>query len=76
MISLRITGRQNSVSVHQPSLDTVKSNAEEFKVDYMDEFYRVIIHGVLHLCGQNDKSDEERAEMIRKENAALAMIER
>ena len=42
----------------------------------MDEFYRVIIHGVLHLCGQNDKSDEERAEMIRKENAALAMIER
>ena len=58
------------------SLDTVKSNAEEFKVDYMDEFYRVIIHGVLHLCCQNDKSDEERAEMIRKENAALAMIER
>lgn len=56
------------------SLDTVKSNSEEFHVDYINEFYRVIIHGVLHLCGQNDKTDEERAEMIRKENAALALL--
>lgn len=56
------------------SLETVKSNAEEFGVDFMNEFYRVVIHGVLHLCGQNDKSDAERAEMTRKENAALEML--
>ena len=37
------------------SLDTVKSNAELFKKDYNEELHRVIIHGVLHLCGINDK---------------------
>lgn len=53
------------------SLDTVKSNAEKFGTEYMDELYRVIIHGILHLCGINDKTDEEQAEMTRYENKAL-----
>lgn len=53
------------------SLDTVKSNAEEFGVDYEHELLRIIIHGILHLCGQDDKTPELRIEMTDKENLAL-----
>jgi len=56
------------------SLDTVKSNAEKYEQPFETELYRVIIHGILHLCGQADKSPEERAEMTRKENLALQAI--
>ncbi|MGL5317802.1 MAG: rRNA maturation RNase YbeY [Bacteroidales bacterium] len=55
------------------SVDTVKSNSEEYKTDYMDELHRIIIHGVLHLCGVKDKEPEERANMIKKEDEALAL---
>lgn len=55
------------------SLDTVRSNAELFKKDYDEELRRVIIHGVLHLCGINDKGPGEREVMEAAENAALAM---
>ena len=55
------------------SLDTVKSNAELFKKPYEEELYRVIIHGILHLCGINDKGPGEREIMEAAENAALAM---
>lgn len=55
------------------SLDTVRSNAELFKKDYDEELRRVIIHGVLHLCGINDKGSGEREVMEAAENAALAM---
>jgi rRNA maturation RNase YbeY len=55
------------------SLDTVKSNAELFKKDYDEELHRVIIHGVLHLCGINDKGPGERAIMEAAEDKALAM---
>ena len=53
------------------SLDTVKSNAEKYNQSFETELHRVIIHGILHLCGQKDKTDEERAEMTNKENNAL-----
>jgi probable rRNA maturation factor len=53
------------------SIDTVRSNAEEFKVSYETELLRIIIHGVLHLCGQDDKTPELRIEMSKKENLAL-----
>ena len=53
------------------SLDTVKSNAELFKKDYTEELHRVIIHGVLHLCGINDKGPGEREIMEAAENKAL-----
>src|ERR1035437_1209408 len=55
------------------SLDTVKSNAEEFRVSYEDELKRIIIHGILHLCGQDDKTPELRLEMTGKEDLALGM---
>lgn len=54
------------------SLDTVRSNSEEQHTAYGEELLRVIIHGVLHLCGLKDKSSDERAEMERAENLALS----
>lgn len=56
------------------SLDTVKTNAEKYGEAYERELYRVIIHGVLHLCGQKDETEEEYAEMKRKENLAIEEI--
>jgi metalloprotein, YbeY/UPF0054 family len=53
------------------SIDTVRSNAEEFKVSFETELLRIIIHGILHLCGQDDKTPELRIEMTKKENLAL-----
>ena len=55
------------------SLDTVRSNAELFHKDYDEELHRVMIHGVLHLCGQNDKGPGEREQMEAAENRALAL---
>ncbi len=56
------------------SIDTVRSNAEKYGEDKEKELYRVIIHGILHLCGQNDKTPGEQAEMTRKEDMALKEI--
>ena len=58
------------------SLDTVRSNAELFGKDYDDELHRVIIHGILHLCGINDKGPGEREIMEAAENKALAMLKK
>ena len=55
------------------SLDTVRSNAELFGKEYDEELHRVIIHGILHLCGINDKGPGEREIMEAEENRALAM---
>lgn len=55
------------------SLDTVRTNAEQFGKQYDDELRRVIIHGILHLCGINDKGPGEREIMEEAENRALAM---
>lgn len=55
------------------SLDTVKSNAELFNKPYEEELFRVIIHGILHLCGINDKGLGEREIMEAAENKALEM---
>ena len=56
------------------SLDTVRTNAEQFADNnYERELYRVIIHGILHLCGINDKGPGEREIMEEAENKALAM---
>ncbi len=57
------------------SLDTVKSNAHQLGVSYDRELLRVIIHGVLHLCGINDKGPGEREIMEKEENKALALYE-
>lgn len=56
------------------SLDTVRSNADKFGKAYDEELHRVIIHGILHLCGINDKGPGEREIMEAAENRALAML--
>ena len=55
------------------SLDTVASNAQQQGTQYDEELHRVIIHGILHLCGLNDKGPGERELMEAAENKALAM---
>lgn len=57
------------------SLDTVRTNAELFNQPYERELHRVIIHGVLHLCGINDKGPGEREIMEAAENKALALLD-
>lgn len=56
------------------SLDTVRSNAEQYNSSYEEELHRVIIHGILHLCGINDKTDKEQEEMTKSEDLALKML--
>lgn len=56
------------------SLETVRSNADEFQVDFENELHRIIIHGILHLCGINDKAPGERENMNRCENEALTLL--
>lgn len=56
------------------SLDTVESNAKLFNTPYAKELHRVIIHGVLHLCGINDKGEGEREIMEAEEERALKQL--
>lgn len=56
------------------SLDTVASNAEQLGIPFEDELLRILVHGVLHLTGQGDKTPETKAVMTSKENAALAQL--
>ena len=53
------------------SLDTVFTNSKKFNTSYKDELMRVIVHGLLHLCGIDDKGPGERAIMESAENDAL-----
>ena len=54
------------------SVDRVKENAGNFQETFIDELHRVMIHGVLHLCGYNDYNQKKKAYMRTKENAYLA----
>jgi len=55
------------------SIDRVKENAETYKVSFEDELHRVIIHGILHLLGFKDKSEEDQKTMRDKENESLEL---
>ena len=55
------------------SIDRVKENATSFGISFEDELARVMAHGVLHLCGYKDKTEEEKKEIRQKENMYLAM---
>lgn len=54
------------------SLDTIRTNAETVGVPFENELLRILIHGVLHLTGQGDKTPETKAQMTAKEEKALA----
>lgn len=55
------------------SVERVGENAGQYGVPFEQELHRVIVHGVLHLLGQGDKSDAEAAEMRRQEEQALSL---
>ena len=56
------------------SIDRVKENASQFGSPFEQELHRVMIHGVLHLCGYSDKSPDEEALMRKKEDEALQLL--
>lgn len=56
------------------SLDRVADNAKLHDVDFINELNRVIVHGVLHLCGYKDKSVEDEKLMRSKENQMLQLL--
>ena len=56
------------------SIDRVKDNAQDLAVAFDDELHRVMIHGVLHLCGYSDETDEQEAEMRQKEDEYLKKL--
>ena len=53
------------------SIDTVKSNANSRKIDFYNELHRVMVHGILHLVGYNDKTPTQQIEMTSKEDYYL-----
>ena len=55
------------------SVERVRENATVFETSFEDELHRVIIHGILHLLGQGDKTKEEAEEMRKKESDALEL---
>ena len=57
------------------SVDTVRANAEFYNNDFDNELYRVIVHGLLHLIGYDDHSDEEIAVMRSKEDFCLNLLQ-
>jgi probable rRNA maturation factor len=58
------------------SLETVRLNAKNYKVSYNKEILRVIIHGVLHLCGYDDKTEKEKKRMRMREEYWLEIFDR
>ena len=55
------------------STDRVADNAKDFNVSFDEELHRVMIHGVLHICGYNDLTESEEMQMRAKEDAALSL---
>jgi len=55
------------------SVERVKENAHEFSDSFEEELYRVLVHGLLHLCGYKDKSEEDKDIMRKKENYYLSL---
>ncbi len=55
------------------SIDRIRDNSKDFKVNFEDELTRVMAHGILHLIGFNDKSEKEQSIMTEEENKAIAL---
>ena len=56
------------------STERVADNARDFKVSFLEELQRVMVHGVLHYIGFKDKKAEDQKEMTRQENKALSLL--
>jgi rRNA maturation RNase YbeY len=55
------------------SIERITENGKVFEVTFQEELHRVMIHGVLHLCGYGDKTEEDKVQMTKKENEALLL---
>ncbi len=66
-------GKQINTEIYI-SVDRVKENTESFNVNFEEELHRVMIHGVLHLCGYKDKTKEEKTIMRNKEDYYLSLL--
>ena len=58
------------------SPDTVKTNSKIFNVSHLEELHRVIIHGIMHLCGYNDNTSDEKSKMRSLEDKYLSYLEK
>jgi rRNA maturation RNase YbeY len=56
------------------SIERVKENASDFKVSFLEELHRVLVHGVLHYCGYKDKTDDDAKIMRQKEDHYMALL--
>ncbi|PWK17845.1 rRNA maturation RNase YbeY [Arcicella aurantiaca] len=56
------------------SIDRVKENSQTLNTVFEDELKRVIVHGLLHLCGYDDHSPEDKAEMRRLESEYIVLL--
>lgn len=56
------------------SIERVKDNSQELKTEFLDEFKRVLVHGLLHLCGYDDHSDEDEAQMRELESKYISIF--
>lgn len=57
------------------SIDRVRENAEDLNIPFHIELHRVMIHGILHLCGYDDKTGEEEVLIRKREDEALALLD-
>lgn len=56
------------------SIERVADNSKDFKVDFLSELNRVMVHGILHYCGYKDKSEEDEKQMRAKENYYISKL--
>lgn len=71
IITFRYDNDESDVII---SAETVESNSRRFKTEFSDEMYRVIIHGMLHICGYDDNTVYKRRKMRDKENYYLRFL--
>jgi probable rRNA maturation factor len=75
ILTFRLSGTSLPVvSEIYVSLERVKENASMLNVSFLSELYRVMIHGILHLCGYEDSTDQEKKTMRSKEDFYLSQI--
>jgi len=56
------------------SIDRVRENSKQLKVPYQQELHRVMIHGILHLLGKKDKTEQQKRDMRKSEEASLSLL--
>ncbi len=56
------------------SIERVRENAQKYEVEFVHELARVMIHGVIHLLGYNDKTSNQKAIMRKKENTCISLL--